>query len=216
MQKNIQLLSKNGHIDYKLQIIKFNSDIVPILEEMNIPFEKVQDIYIVKGTNMIDLLGLMYSNPMGMMYGHSNVPNIKVFKTHQDAVVPLKARESDVGYDLTIIKVHKKMRENVVMYDTGIQMNIPWGYYVEVVPRSSLSKTGWMLANSVGIIDSSYTGNIYVALACIDQSAQHLELPFKGFQIIIRKQYHANMCIQDINETNKVTSRGTGGFGSTG
>ena len=209
-------LSLDCKIDYNLQIIKLNKDQINIVEKLNIPYEQVKDTYIVKGTNMIDLLGKMYKNPMGMMYGSMNIPNIKVFKTDPSAIVPSKARESDVGYDLTIIKIHKKMRENVYMYDTGIRMSIPWGYYIEVVPRSSLSKTGWMLANSVGIIDSSYTGNIYVALTCIDQSAQQLELPFKGFQIIIRKQHHANMCLQDENETIEVTARGSGGFGSTG
>ena len=212
----MEYLSLDTKIDYNLQIMKLNKEHVQTLEQLNIPYEKVQDTYIVKGTNMIDLLGKMYKNPMGMMYGSVNVPNIKIYKTDSSAIVPSKARESDVGYDLTIIKLHKKMRENVYMYDTGIRMSIPWGYYVEVVPRSSLSKTGWMLANSVGIIDSSYTGNIYVALVSIDQFARELELPFKGFQIIIRKQHHANMCLQDESETIEATARGSGGFGSTG
>jgi dUTP pyrophosphatase len=98
------------------------------------------------------------------------------------------------------------------MYDTGIAVCPPDGYYTEVVPRSSLSKTGYMLANSVGIIDSSYRGSIKVVVTG-DESLKSLELPFKGFQLVVRKQYHANFAeVDTIDET----ARGDGGFGSTG
>jgi len=83
---------------------------------------------------------------------------------------------------------------------------------LEVVPRSSLSKTGWMLANSVGIIDPSYRGNIMVAVIKVDPNAQPLTLPFRGFQLVVRKQFHVDMVNADeLDETN----RGHGGFGST-
>lgn len=178
------------------------------LNTLNIPFSKFTDYLEIKGTNLIDFMGIIMENPL-------NAPTLKVWKVADDAVTPCKARESDVGLDLTIISVHKTMRENVIMYDTGIKLGIPTGYYVEVVPRSSLSKTGWMLANSVGIIDASYTGNIYVALIRADPDAEMLPLPFKGFQLILRKQNFVYVQEQDSIESLVHTARGTGGFGST-
>jgi len=189
----------------------------PILDELNIPYDRDADdnVIIVKGTNLIDLYGKLFTDPLVQMYG-SDIPTMKVWTTDPSAVVPTKARESDVGMDLTIIRLHKELRPNIVlMYDTGIKIQVPWGYYVEVVPRSSFSKTGWMLANSIGIIDASYTGNIYVAVAKIDPTAPPLPLPFKGFQLILRKQYNARVVHYDPTLPEQ-TARGDGGFGSTG
>ena len=56
------------------------------------------------------------------------------------------------------------------MYDTGIQVKPQYGYYFEIVPRSSLSKSGYILANSIGIIDPSYSGNLYIVLIKIDDN----------------------------------------------
>lgn len=206
-------LLKYTKFDYTSLIAIVQKEGTKLLDNLKIPYEKVQDIFIVKGSNMIDMLGFIHKNPMGVMYGQSNVPNIKVVKDCPEAVLPSRARESDVGYDLSIIKLHKKISENIFMYDTGIRLQVPWGYYVEVYPRSSLSKTGWMLANSVGIIDSSYTGNIYIVVTRNNENTPPLSLPFKGFQIIVRKQHHANFVL---HEELAETSRGQGGFGSTG
>ena len=205
-------LKSTTRFDYSAFVAIVKKEANKTLDVLKIPYENIQDYLLVKGCNMIDMLGLLYKNPMNIIYGHSNVPNIKVVKDCPEANMPTKARESDVGYDLTIIKLHKQISDNIIMYDTGIKLQVPFGHYVEVYPRSSLSKTGWMLANSVGIIDSSYTGNIYVVLSRSDPSTPELQLPFKGFQIIVREQRHANfMLSDDIYET----SRGDGGFGST-
>jgi dUTP pyrophosphatase len=147
----------------------------------------------------------------------SKTPAMQIWRTDPSAVLPSKCNASDVGFDLTIIKEHKIVREGcVIMYDTGIKLQVPSGYYVEVVPRSSLSKTGWVLANSIGIIDNTYTGNILVALARIDAYAEQIVMPFKGFQLIIREQCFP--IIHDMTGEEQlipVTVRGGGGFGST-
>jgi dUTP pyrophosphatase len=114
---------------------------------------------------------------------------LRVKKCDPDAVIPTKAHPSDTGYDLTLIRVSKDMSrggQTIIMFDTGIAVCPPDGYYTEVVPRSSLSKTGYMLANSVGIIDQSYRGSIKVVLTG-DETLHYLQPPFKGFQLILRK-----------------------------
>ena len=135
-------------------------------------------------------------------------------KFDTDAVLPSKAYPNDAGYDLTLIKISKDMsrnRQTIIMFDTCIGVCPPDGYYTEVVPRSSLSKTGYMLANSVGIIDASYRGSIKVVLTG-DTSLPDLELPFKGFQLILRKLEDA--VVEEVNDLD-TTARGDGGFGST-
>jgi dUTP pyrophosphatase len=134
-------------------------------------------------------------------------------KTHPDAVVPYKTRESDVGYDLTLIAVHKKVNEHVTLYDTGLKVKVANGYYLEIVPRSSIIKSGHIMANNIGIIDRSYEGNLYVALAKLGADVKDIELPYRGFQLILRKQVHGVFEEMDFVDS---SSRGSGGFGSTG
>lgn len=141
-----------------------------------------------------------------------NLPKCRVKRVLPNAVVPFKTNASDVGYDLVLIKEHKQVNDVVTLYDTGIQIQLDSGFYAEIVPRSSIIKSGYILANNIGIIDNSYTGNLYVALAKISPSAQPITLPFRGVQLIIRKQEYA---IVDEVEDLQATNRGAGGFGST-
>jgi deoxyuridine 5'-triphosphate nucleotidohydrolase len=200
-----------------------------------------------KGVNMIDLLGMLYSDYECPYYNNyiytynsrdgASVPTIKVFKVDERAVIPSKSRYSDSGYDLTIISEYKRLTSNTVIYDTGIQLEIPNGYYVEIVPRSSISRSGYMLANNVGIIDQGYRGNLYIALTKINDETPDLtdltdwRLPWKCCQMIVKKQIYSRFVITDVvanaaNTANAAdtdtdiviekSSRGTGAFGSTG
>ena len=69
------------------------------------------------------------------------------------------------------------------------------------------------MANSVGIIDPSYTGTICIALVKIDPFMPDLVLPFKCCQMIIRKQIHVN--IKELKYDFDKTIRNDGGYGST-
>lgn len=134
-------------------------------------------------------------------------------KNDHAAVTPTKARPSDVGYDLTVIRKVKDLNSVTALYDTGIQVQPPHGYYTEIMPRSSISKSGYMLANSVGIVDASYTGNLMVALTRVDREAPQPTLPFKCAQLIFRRQEYVDM--REVPALG-CTQRGAGGFGSTG
>jgi dUTP pyrophosphatase len=197
-----------------------------IADFFKIPCEIYSDYMSFYGTNCIDFLGEIYNsnasyksqekynkyiefiNPLNITF-----PECRVLKVHELAAIPSKCKESDAGYDLTVIKPVKQLLPNVTLYDTGIQIQVAHGLYAEVVPRSSLSKSGFMLANSIGIIDRGYTGNIYIALIKVDPSAPDLVLPFKCCQLIFRQQIHVN--IKEVKDSFQNTSRGIGGFGST-
>jgi len=137
-----------------------------------------------------------------------------VYRTDEKAVIPSKTHALDAGFDITIIKKHAVFNDVTTLYDTGIKLNIPQGYYVEIMARSSLSKFGYMLANNVAIIDNLYRGNIYIPLTKISQTAEDIKLPFRCCQMIIKKQENVKL-IETFDELD-VTERNAGGFGSTG
>ena len=135
------------------------------------------------------------------------------FKKHSpNAIIPQKAGPNEVGYDLTLIKLVKTYGTKTTMYDTDISVEPSPGYYTEIIPRSSLSKTGYIMSNSVGIIDPTYRGTLKICVTRIDDSLPELTLPCKKFQLIIRKMH--TLPSQEVNNLT-TTKRGFGGFGST-
>lgn len=148
-------------------------------------------------------------------YEEYKLPVFRVVRADPRAILPSKKRASDVGYDLTIISKVKDLGKRTALYDTGIIIQPPMGYYIEVVPRSSLSKSGYVQSNSMGIIDPNYLDTFKVPLTRVDDSLPELQLPFTGFQLILRRPIHG-MMVECNREQLANTSRGTGGFGSTG
>lgn len=102
------------------------------------------------------------------------------------------------------------------LYGTGIKIELPKGYYGQVYTRSGLCEKGCriMLANSVGIIDNDYRGEIILKL--INVSKDHAFGPSIGqrvAQLVIQKEEIFPVTeVQEISET----ERGKHGFGSTG
>jgi deoxyuridine 5'-triphosphate nucleotidohydrolase len=179
-----------------------------------------------RSTNAIDLIGKLTADSTKrqqlrqLLYGHRKIGHCVVYRHEPEAVLPTKARLSDVGYDLTIIRKVKTLNSRTSLYDTGLSIRVPFGYYVEIVPRSSLSKTGYMLSNSMGIIDRSYQGNLLVALTRVADDAIDLDnqLPFRCCQLIFRRQEFIELVEHSLenNAFDTPSTREAGGFGSTG
>ena len=138
----------------------------------------------------------------------------KVFKfsLEEGALPPFKKRISDSGFDLHLIKL-LEVKGNVYFFDTGVRVSPPPGFYFDLVPRSSIYKSGFILANSVGIIDMTYRGTIKVPLVRVDESKELPPLPWRAVQLIPRRFYPLEP--QRVESLDK-TLRGEGGFGSTG
>ena len=137
---------------------------------------------------------------------------LKFVKTDKRAVTPSRAHDTDIGYDLTAIDVYKVLSDKTILFETGIAVQPPEGMYTEILPRSSITKTGYMLANSVGVIDPPYRGSLKIAVRKIDDSFPDLEPPFCKFQLIMRKAHLYNLEeVESLDET----VRGKGGFGSS-
>lgn len=136
---------------------------------------------------------------------------VKIKKIHPDAVVSQYAKEGDAGLDLTAISVNM-LESGAFEYATGLQIEIPEGYVGFVFPRSSIHKTGMRLANSVGVIDSGYRGEIL----CTFKEDAKLPLYSVGdrvAQLIILP--YPNIQLEEVDELSQ-TERGEGRYGSTG
>ena len=74
---------------------------------------------------------------------------------------PIYATEGSAGCDLTVAEFTISPSKKSAKVNLGLAFEIPKGYFGLVVPRSSLfQKTGLIMTNSVGIIDSDYRGFI--------------------------------------------------------
>ena len=83
---------------------------------------------------------------------------VKFRKLSDKATIPTKAHTSDVGFDLVATKV--EITENYIEYSTDIALQLPVGYCALLFPRSSNSKKDLLLANSVGLVDNGYIGEL--------------------------------------------------------
>lgn len=97
---------------------------------------------------------------------------------------------------------------------TGLFMELPMGYEAQVRPRSGLAaKHGLTVLNSPGTIDADYRGEIGVILVNLSQTAFTIKNGERVAQMVIAKHERAEWEeVQQLSET----SRGEGGFGSTG
>ena len=95
--------------------------------------------------------------------------------------------------------------------DLGFKASPTHGYML--VPRSSISKTTIRLANSIGIIDKKYRGNVMVMVDNIGNSDVLFPDGCCYFQIVA---FDGNLPKYQIEDILDVTERGAGGFGSTG
>jgi deoxyuridine 5'-triphosphate nucleotidohydrolase len=201
----------------KNEMIKDNYN--DIMEYIGIPYiiDDENNILIKYGCNSVDFLGFIYNNidnNISFNYNNYNLnlPKIFVVKTDDNAIIPTKKNWSDVGFDLSIINKIQDYNSKTALYDTGIKIQVDFGYYVEIVPRSSLAKSGYILSNSIGIIDNSYRGNLMVSLTKICDDAIEIEYPFRCCQLILRK--YVNASLEEVGIVEQ-TKRNDGGFGST-
>lgn len=131
-------------------------------------------------------------------------------KLNVNAQTPYRADSGSAGFDLTAVDV--KIDNDLVTIHTGIAVEIPEGYAGFLFPRSSIYKTSLSLANSVGVIDSSYRGEIMCKFRCNNPNNIY-KIGERCCQLIIMQVPNVTYCEQSELST---TTRGNGGFGSSG
>ncbi len=108
-----------------------------------------------------------------------------------------------------------------ILVPTNTYIALPQGYEGQVRPRSGLSfEHGITLINAVGTIDADYRGEIHIPLINMSNTAYTIEHGQRIAQLVITKCERATFmiteCFDDLPACDKVRSRFTNGFGSTG
>lgn len=141
----------------------------------------------------------------------SNAVKIKVKKLHPNAVLPRYAKQGDAGMYLTATE--RTIEASKVIVKFGLAFEIPEGYVGLIFPRSSIHKTGLILSNSVGVIDSGYRGEVSAVFNIGVDGAFPYNVGERCAQIIFMPYPTAQL--EEVEELAE-SERGTGGFGSTG
>ena len=142
--------------------------------------------------------------------------NVKLKKLNEEAIIPTYGSAFSAGADLYAclegpITIHPK---ETILVKTGIALEIPEGYAGLIYARSGLaSKKGLAPANKVGVIDSDYRGEIMVALHNHSMQEQIVEPKERIAQLVVTP--FLSVSFEEVDELTE-TSRGSGGFGSTG
>jgi dUTP pyrophosphatase len=140
---------------------------------------------------------------------------LPVIKLKDTAVVPTRAHPGDAGLDLYSTEIAHLGPGERWSVGTGIAVEIPEGHAGLVLPRSGLAREhGITLVNAPGLIDAGYRGEIRVLLLNTDPAETvRIEAGARIAQLVVTP-----VAITEPVETSELseTSRGDGGFGSSG
>ena len=144
--------------------------------------------------------------------GFSRTVNIKVVKDTEDAQLPTYAHFGDAGADLYANEEIDIQPNEVKIIPTGLRVEIPDGYEMQVRPRSGMSVKTPILG-ILGTVDSGYRGPLGVMLYNHGEISYKVQKGDRIAQAVIAPTYHGNFLISNsLSET----ERGDGGFGSSG
>lgn len=141
---------------------------------------------------------------------------VKIKKLCDNAVMPTKAHATDAGFDLYCTSKEVDWDKRQIICHTGLAFEIPEGFVGLLFPRSSVSNKPLIMANSVGVIDSCYRGEVTAKFNITDMrqsGMNHYQVGNKVAQIIIIP--YPEIEFEEADELSE-TDRGTGGYGSTG
>lgn len=206
----------------KKEVLVFKSK-NPLLESAiarlcNVSFEDEQLVYRFNLSNYVDFVCNMAEAAPQCSFAKKQINSglvIKFAKCHEDAIIPYKKRPSDSGYDVVVINKLKTTALGVEYWRTGIKCEMPAGWYMDLVPRSSLSKKGYTVTNCVGIIDQSYKGEIVVVVHKTRNHTIEIQPGDRIAQLIPRKTTHFQV-VEVSEEEFVATERQAKGFGSSG
>lgn len=136
----------------------------------------------------------------------------------QSFELPFYATEGAAGADIRASLPEKKPMivkpGERVLVPTGLSMEIPLGYEVQVRPRSGLSlKSPLMVVNAPGTIDCDYRGEVNIIIGNFGKEDYVIEHGLRIAQLVISPVIQAKY---ETTHSLSETQRGAGGFGSTG
>ena len=142
---------------------------------------------------------------------------IRFKRLNERATAPVRAHKGDAGFDLTSTSITTEVSECgqlVLVYHTGLAVEIPEGYFGMLVSRSSISKKSMVLTNCAGVIDSNYRGEVMAKFKVTTDVIPALYNEGERFaQLLILPVPEVEF--EEFEELNG-SERDTDGFGSTG
>jgi len=142
--------------------------------------------------------------------------DVKFKKLHDDAKIPSYAHDTDAGLDLTAVSFTQefdKSNKLVLVYHTGLAVEIPEGYVGLIFMRSSVSNKSISLTNAVAVIDSGYRGELLLKYKITTDSLPTIYQPGEKIGQLIIIPYPKINPIEA--EELDSSDRNEGGFGST-
>ena len=141
---------------------------------------------------------------------------LKIEKLPHNNILPEYKTEGAAGMDLCAAisePMELKPLERKLV-PTGLKIELEHGYEAQVRPRSGLSiKHGITLINCVGTIDEDYRGEVCVPIVNISNETYTIQQDERIAQMVIARVEQAKLeVVTELTET----TRGEGGFGSTG
>lgn len=144
---------------------------------------------------------------------------LKIKYLSEDAIKLSMPRKGDIGIDLYANESVTIKRGSAALIGTGVSIQAPVGFWLQLVDRSSVSKHLHVMA---GIIDTAYRGEIKVRAFChtgklyVDKDDSYIVAKGdKIAQLIIRKDWNSDFDLEEVMEL-EMSERGEDGFGSTG
>lgn len=146
-------------------------------------------------------------------------PVLKVLRLRGSAVVPHYATAGAAGLDLSADLDAPVVLEPLgrARIPTGLALALPAGYEGQVRPRSGLAaRHGVTVLNAPGTIDEDYRGELQILLVNLGDAAVTIHAGDRIAQLVVAPVTQASVQLcSDPSELGD-TSRGEGGFGSTG
>lgn len=140
---------------------------------------------------------------------------LNFLKLHTDAILPTYKTKGAAGMDICAVEGPYMLENNngIVTIPTGIAVEVPNGYELQVRPRSGLAMRGLVIVNSPGTIDADFRGEIKIIVKNNSFTPIEIRPGDRIAQLVLAKVERADcMFVPELDET----ERGTGGFGSTG
>ena len=139
---------------------------------------------------------------------------LKIERTSEDAQLPKYQYNGDSGADICSAVDYVLKPFEIKDIPTGIKMEVPIGYEVQVRSRSGLAlNSGVVVLNSPGTVDSGYRGEIRVILMNLSQKPYKIKIRQRIAQLVLVPVSFADF--EDVSKLS-ATIRGANGFGSTG
>ena len=133
---------------------------------------------------------------------------------------PVKNHTDDSGIDLYIPDTVQIWPFETVLIDLKVVCTLEEEDSTRkpflVIPRSSIYKTPLMMKNSVGLIDSGYNGTLKVPVINLSKQVYILEKHTRLVQMMKADLSFQTFQVKDLHTNPNETTRGEGGFGSTG